>query len=63
MKTFMKSLLVAMVLCGAANTVLADIVCFPGIKVYSPGAGDSWICWDGFEGDCLYCHDEIIVKG
>jgi hypothetical protein len=63
MKSFMKSLIVAIVLCGAVNTVVAEITCYPGIKIYSPGAGDEWICWDGYSSNCLNCHDDVIVKG
>ncbi len=63
MKTFLRTLFIAFILCGAVNAVFADITCWPGIKVFSPGAGDSWICWDGYASDCLYCSSDVVVKG
>jgi len=63
MKTIMKSLVLVVVLCATVNTAFAEITCWPGIKIYSPGAGDSWICWDGYSSDCQYCSEEVVVRG
>jgi hypothetical protein len=63
MKSLLKVLVISLVLCGAVNSVFADLTCYPGIRINSPGSGGGWICWDGFVGDCFFCSDEIIVKG
>jgi hypothetical protein len=63
MKSFLKVLVVTFVLCGAANSVFAELTCYPGIRYNLPGSGGEWICWPDSGGNCLFCSEEIIVKG
>lgn len=66
MKSLLKMLILSFVLCGAANSVFAEITCYPGTRYNLPTAGpdgsDGWICWPGLSSNCLACFEEIIVK-
>ena len=45
-----------------ASSAVADIFCVPGIGYYDPSG--SWHCnYTTLSGNCLYCWDEIDVKG
>lgn len=66
MKSVLKVLVLSFVLCGAANSVLAEVTCYPGIRYNLPTGGPDgsagWICYGANSGNCLACYEEIIVK-
>jgi hypothetical protein len=43
---------------GAAS---ADMQCFPGVGWYDQNG--NWHCSYSASGNCLFCADEIVVKG
>ena len=52
----------ALLCLAASSSVLADPVCTPGTAIRSPITGEMVDCLEGGS-TCLYCTDEIIVKG
>jgi len=63
MKSLLRVLVVSFILCGVVGSAAAELTCYPGARINSPGAGDNWICWGGYYSDCLFCSEEIIVRG
>ena len=66
MKSLLKVLILSLVLCGAANSVFAEMTCYQGIRYNLPAGGADgsagWICYPANSGSCLACYDEIIVR-
>lgn len=48
---------------GIARSAKADLQCYPGIKVSTPGAPDNFMCWAEIVDNCEFCTEEIVVKG
>lgn len=61
MKSFVRSAILLAVLASMLPPLVAEIVCYPGIKIYNPDG--TFMCWAEYSDNCQYCHDEIIVRG